>query len=255
VNGHALLVVMSIVAAWCTPAALATTLPPPQTPVAAGADLPRDVSGDDLVEDELLSDEIGDQEFSPDEDEVRTRNLSMLALGLGETFPWQSWSFEAGTSIGSGQISLFAGGGRFEEASLRRSTGSISIDAKTRSVGLAWRSWLPRAPILSGAVSLSWSSWNGSVTPIGVEEDGTTSAEGLLPGSFRLTGLTLGLAPGLSRSWSNGFWIEWVPVGIRRSWVLSTSWSRPSTADDAVTQWVKRFEVWGFVNLKVGWRF
>ena len=239
----------------CPHSSFASPTGAPQTPVAAGADLPRDVSGDDLAEDELLDGEIDDSEFLPDDAEVRALRQSLLAVSLGESFPWQSWSLEVGSLMGLRQISIFAGGGHFAESSLRRSSGSWSIDADTRSVGLAMRAWLPRVPMMSGAVSLSWGSWEGSVSPIGVESEGTITSESLLPGSFRLTGLTLGLAPSLSRSWTNGVWIEWVPVGIRRTWVLSRRWSRPSTKDSSVTDWVQRFEVWGFVNFKIGWRF
>jgi len=206
---------------------------------------------------------------SPDEDdadveselalgdaEIRALRPSLVALSAGEAWPWQMIALEAGFPLGPQRmLSVFAGGGNFAESGARRSRGAANVIADARGFGVALRHYLERAPRISGQVALSWNTWSGRVEPLGAATDEADPGERLLPGSFRLTGLTLALAPALSRNWPNGFYFEWTPVGLRHTFRLSESYSRDTNLEGPVERWIFRTEVYGFINFKLGYAF
>jgi|GEM_PF-4656101 len=206
----------------------------------------------DRETDELVASE--EKELALSDAELRGRHNYGTGLFLGEVVPWATAGFEAHYLASPYRIyTLSGGGGSFEQFGKRTELRSVDVTATTKAIGFGIRWYHVGMPQISLQASTTYVVWKGKASPHGANADEGNAAMESLSSGFDATSTSLGVGLGVSKVWQNGFYFDWLPVGLKKSAVLKQSFSRPdSDAKTSVSRFIERHEVFGFINLRFG---
>ena len=193
--------------------------------------------------------------FQPYPAEMRDQFTRGASLNLGVTDAWQAMGAEVywqhhqwyGTSVSVG----------FGEWIIKGRTGATEyrVDVISRAARFGWRYFLHETlPLylqpVAGLVVLT-----GDMTPSGVDaaDFGTVS---FLRAGFRSYGLTYGVNLGSMAMWENRFYLDYSLVGLAGTSILSLDSSATSSVTNSeIKAQLKKPQIWGLINLKIGWQF
>lgn len=180
-------------------------------------------------------------------------------LSAAASAPNERWNFR----FDDFSYSFFFGSGSFTRRDYHIDTRTVDTSATTNGFGIASR-WYPldNTPFAFEG-TLAFSQFKGKVTPQGTESGGSagsTDPAQFLSAGYNLSAGTIGIATCFSKIWPNGIFFEWVPIGVRRSFILTKRLSTAQSADDdivneAVKGLVTTTELFGFINAKIGYSF
>jgi hypothetical protein len=236
-----------------------------------GAPPPADEGKDiDEVEDVVPEDEVlpldereehaGISDAQKDElaltlEEIRARKEYLIALGVGPSKPWQTYSLEL-TSLLADDVAF----GFYAGAGDRHDSGIIDEKAydlrvKARSAGMVARYYLTRLERLSFEADLGYGTWEAALKPHG-SDDLVLDADEKLTSSFRGHGPIFGLGAVLTWMWEGGPFLEWTPVGARFSRTLSKDFTRETPLGRrAILRAIERPAFYGLTNIRFGYIF
>jgi hypothetical protein len=194
------------------------------------------------------------------DDEIRGPLRYGVRLVVGTGLPWEfySFGFDAVTSP-EGVFGTFAGLGRYEgTGNFQEKAYDLNFDA--RSVGASYTHHFVRLEGLTISALAGYVDFSGRVTPHGTTDDADPAfdpaAEDALTTSFSSRGVFVGSAAGLTWLWTNGWHVDWTLVGVRKTFLFGTDYSRDSaTARRAVSRDIAQPAFYGLTNIGVGLYF
>jgi hypothetical protein len=195
------------------------------------------------------------EELSESHAEIRARNAYALSLGLGSAKPWQVLSLEAASLAWPNlELGLYAGTGQFSNSSIV-SEKSYDMKVSSRSAGVSARYHFQRLQGLSVETVLGYGAWEGHVTLYGTDEDDPDDPD-KVTASFQGNGVIFGLSTALTWLWPGGVFVEWTPIGVRRTKLLHKDLTRDTgPVQRAVSTTIERPALYGLTNLEVGYLF
>jgi hypothetical protein len=187
--------------------------------------------------------------------EIRGRHDYALSLGLGSSKPWQVLTVEAASLAVPGfELGIYAGTGHFTSSSIV-SEKSYDLQVSSRSAGVSARYHFSRLQGLSVETVLGYGAWEGHVTLYGADEDVEDDPDKVTAG-FNGNGVVFGLSTALTWLWDNGVFLEWTPIGVRRTKLLQKDLTRDTDAvRRAVSNTVERPALYVLTNLELGYLF
>ena len=199
--------------------------------------------------------EVTATELAPTATEVRGRYHKAVALALGPSTAWQQLAVEAGQMLrGVRYIGMVAGGGGLKSSGM---AGSKAYDLSLRSqgVGVTYRRWLRSWDQISAEGSLGYAEFSGHIAPHGSDDETATAAD-KLASTVHLGGLVASLAVAVTWTWDNGFFLQWVPVGIESTKLIRQSYSQAvPLVRSAVRGATEHTRVFGLADLRLGYYF
>lgn len=195
-------------------------------------------------------------ELSYSNDEIRSRYAGGLSVTLGSTRPWQTYSIDAfflpRSEVAYG---LYAGGGSVTQNGVAFEQ-TYDLTVQTRAFGVSGRYHFKRLKRISIEALLGYAAWNGRFTPHDGNEDEATIDPTKVSSSYRATGLAFGFDCVIDWVWESGVFLDWTPVGVRRSRVLQVDLSRgDASVTRHVTRDLERAAFYGITNVRVGYLF
>lgn len=216
--------------------------------------LPVEQEGEPSEETQSILD-TQEKELGYSQEELRTRFQYGIAVSVGAAHPWQIYGIET-TAIMAGdwQVGAFAGGGGVKSSG-RVDEKAYDLALTTRSFGLTAQYHMERLEHLGVTACIGYAAWDGTFEPHGSDDDVIIDEE-KLGASFRAHGPFVGVAAVLTWLWESGFYLEWVPVGARRSKIAERDLSRESPlVNKAVEQTIQTPAFYGLTDIKIGWLF
>lgn len=202
------------------------------------------------LENDIDEAEAFESELQASGGELRGRDTYGLAVGVGQSAPWQqytlaaSWSWTRDIAV-VGQV----GGGRFVTLGTRDGT-TYEMDSRAKAVtaGARWYMGETVPFFVEGVVGLT--IWSGDLNPT----SGRTT-EGLrLDSDFDARGVVGGVTTGLEWRWENRMFVECHLIGMSRAALLAKT-ADNDDALDVVNRELRRAGSWGLLNLRVGVSF
>jgi hypothetical protein len=195
------------------------------------------------------------EELAPSQEEVRGRYAYGAAVALGTALPWQSYSLSFYRLLSERWAAgLYVGGGAFSDSGTLDEQ-SYDLKIRSRSAGVDGRYYFGGLQRLSLQASLAYAAWSGNVEPNSADDENPASEEKLAT-AYDASGVTTGLGAVVTWLWNGGFYIDWTPVGIRKSWIFQKDQTRDSAlGDKLVRQKVERPFFFGVTNIRFGMLF
>lgn len=225
--------------------------------------LPDELNGDEAKGRDGSSQRVGkikstqDAELSYTQEEVRGRFKYGAAAAIGTAMPWQNYSLSWFKLLEpQWAVGLYVGGGQFRDSG---TTDNHAFDMKigSRSTGVEGHYYFSGFDNLSLVGTLAYAIWDGNVTPSGADDatEGEDAGD-VLTSSFDASGLAVGFGAALTWLWDSGFYIDWTPVALRRSWIVQKDQSRESDfVDKVIEQKIERPFFFGVSNIRLGYLF
>jgi hypothetical protein len=209
----------------------------------------------DRISDDLAASEA--KELALSDAELRARHGNGAGVFLGEVIPWATAGVEVHYLKSPFRAYTLSGGaGSFDQFGKRTDLRSVDITSSTRAIGFGMRWYHANMPQVSLQATTTYVVWKGKASPHGADADDSNAALESLSSGFDATSASLGIGIGVSKVWTNGCYFDWLPVGLKKSVLLKKKFSRPDNeVKSAVTKFIERQEVFGFINVRFGFFF
>ena len=199
--------------------------------------------------------------------EIVAGKVGGIALGLGNSQPWQLLSLEATYrpayfASRTVTVGLTTGGGTFKDSTTAEEQ-SLDLDFSTKSFGvLIERSLLPFEHLTVGLGS-GFSTFEGTVDPHGRPRVDSTangpineapdSGVGLLQRDISANGWWLSAYVGLQWIFGGRYTVVWRPFGVRLTKLLTGTFDEP--IQKSAKQRIEAPSLYGVTNLTIGVAF
>ena len=224
-------------------------------------------SEEDLAAERQDSAQAAAAELDLDTSEIVAQKVGGIALGFGNSQPWQLLSLEAIYRPASWPrrtvaIGLTTGGGVFKDATTAGEQ-SVDLNFTTKSFGLiVERSLLPFEHLTIGFGS-GFSTFEGTVDPHGrpqgnvpeadPADEAAASAEGLLQRDISASGVWFSAYIGLHWIFRDRYTVIWRPFGVRITKLLAGAFDEP--IQKSAKKQIEAPGLYGVTNLTIGLAF